>query len=184
MSNSNLKSRISALNLMSYFICCDIESEKSGKNRANRTESMRSYNFPYFSIEYSRYAGERMATGIFIYTRPKDQLEKNHNKEAMILVATKKSELLLEQQAIGTGFIPGHKFKANFMDYYGEFVKNNIRKGNRHLSNSQSQFTLFLGKEFISPIDITEELCKRFRGFCGIVEISCKKQYLTVQYEV
>jgi hypothetical protein len=56
-------------------------------------------------------AGERMATGIFIYTRPKDQLEKNHNKEALILVATKKSELLLERQAIGTGFIPGHKLK-------------------------------------------------------------------------
>jgi hypothetical protein len=26
-----------------------------------------------------------MATRIFIYTRPKDQLEKNHNKEALIL---------------------------------------------------------------------------------------------------
>ena len=27
----------------------------------------------YFSIEYGRNSGERMATGIFIYTRPKDQ---------------------------------------------------------------------------------------------------------------
>ena len=109
----------------------------------------------YFSIEYGRNTGERMATGIFIYTRPKDQLEKNHNKEALILVETKKSELQLEQQAIGTGFIPSHKFKANFFDYYEEFVKNNTRRGNRHLKNSQTQFKLFLGKDFIAPVDMT-----------------------------
>jgi integrase len=117
----------------------------------------------FFYIANGRKAGERIATGIFIYTRPKSQVEKNHNKEALILVDTKKSELLLEQQAIGTGFIPSHKFKGNFLDYYDEFVKNNSRKGNRHLKNSYTQFRLFLGKDFIAPVDITEELCKRYR---------------------
>jgi hypothetical protein len=100
----------------------------------------------YFSIEYGRNAGERMATGIFIYIRPKDQLEKNHNKEELILVETKKSELLLEQQAIGTGFIPSHKFKANFLDYYGEFAKYNActdpLKGWNKLSNQFSHVNL------------------------------------------
>ena len=43
-------------------------------------------------------------------------MEKNHNKEALILVDTKKSEVLLEQQAIGTGFIPSHRFNANFLN--------------------------------------------------------------------
>jgi len=59
----------------------------------------------YFYIEYGREAGERQATGIFTYTRPKNQVEKNHNKEALLLVETKKSELIIEQQAIGSGFI-------------------------------------------------------------------------------
>lgn len=81
----------------------------------------------YFFIEYGRKAGERRATGIFIYLRPKDQIEKNQNKEALKLVAIKKSELMLEQQAVGTGFIPAHKFKANFLDYYGEYVTKNKR---------------------------------------------------------
>lgn len=117
----------------------------------------------YFYIATGRKAGDRIATGIFVYSRPKSQVEKNHNKEALVLVETKKSELLLEQQAIGTGFIPSHKFKANFLDYYEDFVKNNVRKGNRHLQNSFTQFKLFLGKNFITPVDITEELCKRFR---------------------
>jgi hypothetical protein len=77
----------------------------------------------YFTIEYGREAGKRMATGIFIYTRPKDQIQKNHNSEATRLVDIKKSELLLEQQAIGSEFIPAHKYKPNFIDYYEEFVK-------------------------------------------------------------
>jgi hypothetical protein len=47
----------------------------------------------YFSMENGRGRGSSMATGIFIYTRPKNQVEKNHNKEARILVETKKSEM-------------------------------------------------------------------------------------------
>jgi integrase len=119
----------------------------------------------YFSIEYGRGRGTRMATGIFIYTRPKNQVEKNHNKEALILVDTRKSELQLERQAIGSGYIPAHKFKGNFLDYYREFVEANVRKGKRHLKNSLTQFEQFLGKGFISPVDITENLCTRFRQY-------------------
>jgi len=130
------------------------------QKRTNRTGDK-----AYFFLANGRQAGERIATGIFVYTRPKNQLEKNHNKEAQILAQTKRSELMLEQQAIGTGFIPTHKFKGNFLDYYAEFVKNNVRKGNRHLNNSLTQFKLFLGKQHLAPMDVTEELCKRFRKF-------------------
>jgi integrase len=119
----------------------------------------------YFSIENGRGRGTRMATGIFIYTHPRNQVEKNHNKEALILVETKKSELLLERQAIGSGYIPAHKFKGNFLDYYEQFVKDNQRKAKRHLQNSLTQFKSFLGKSFISPVDITENLCLRFRQY-------------------
>ena len=52
----------------------------------------------YFFIEYGRNAGERRATGIFVYLRPKDQIDKNHNKEALKLIAIKKSELMLERK--------------------------------------------------------------------------------------
>jgi integrase len=119
----------------------------------------------YFYFANGRKSGERMATGIFIHNHPKNQVEKNHNKEALILLDTKKSELQLEQQAIGTGFIPSHKFKTNFLDYYAEFVKNNVRRGNRHLQNSFTQFQSFISKGFIAPVDITEEFCKRFRKY-------------------
>jgi len=119
----------------------------------------------YFSIEYGRGRGTRMATGIFVYTHPRNLVEKNHNRQALILVETKKSELLLERQAIGSGYIPDHKFKANFLDYYQEFADANVRKGKRHLKNSLAQFKLFIAKGIISPVDITENLCKRFRQY-------------------
>lgn len=118
-----------------------------------------------FYYDYGRGPGQRPSTGIFIYARPKTQVEKNHNKQALALLEVKKSQLTIEQQAIGSGFIPAHKFKANFLDYYEEYVKLNARKGNRHLINSLAQFKLFIKNDFIPPVDITENLCKRFRQF-------------------
>jgi integrase len=44
-------------------------------------------------------------------------------------------------------------------------VKQNTRKGNRHLTNSLTQFKLFIKKDFIAPLDITENFCKRFNRF-------------------
>jgi integrase len=119
----------------------------------------------YYSFELGRCAGSRIATGIFTYTEPKNQIEKNHNKEAIRLLDTRKSELSLEHQAIGSGFIPEHKFKGNFLEYYQEYVDLNKRKGNRHLKSSLVQFKNFLKKDFLSPIDVNENLCKRFRQY-------------------
>lgn len=118
-----------------------------------------------FYYDYGRGPGQRPSTGIFIYTSPKDQIQKNHNKQALALIEIKKSQRTIEQQAIGSAFIPSHKFKANFLEYYEQYVELNKRKANRHLSSSLTQFKLFVGNDFIAPIDITENLCKRFRQF-------------------
>jgi hypothetical protein len=105
----------------------------------------------FLSLEWGRGAGKRLATGIFLFTKPQNQAQKKHNQEALLLIETKRSELMLEQQATGSGFIPSHKILPNFLDYYGQFVQENLRKGNRHLENSLSQFQLFIGKSFLSP---------------------------------
>jgi integrase len=118
-----------------------------------------------FYYDFGRGAGQRPATGIFIYAKPKDQIQRNHNKEALALLETKKSQVIIEKQAIGSAFIPSHKFKMNFIEYYEEYVEQNKRKKNRHLSNSLKQFKLFIKSDFIAPIDITENFCKRFRQY-------------------
>jgi hypothetical protein len=119
-----------------------------------------------FYYDYGRGPGQRPSTGIFIYTKPKDQIQKNHNKQALALLETKKSQLTIEQQAIGSAFIPAHKFKTNFIDYYQDFVDKNSRKGNRHLINSFTQFKLFIKSDFIAPIDITETFVSASGNTC------------------
>jgi hypothetical protein len=51
-------------------------------------------------------------------------LQKNHNKEALLILDAKKSQMILDKQSLTSGYIPTHSFKANFLDYYAEFVKN------------------------------------------------------------
>ncbi|RYZ24148.1 MAG: hypothetical protein EOO10_20610 [Chitinophagaceae bacterium] len=118
-----------------------------------------------FYYDYGRGPGQRPTTGIFIYSKPKDQIQRNHNKEALALLETKKSQVIIESQAIGSAFIPKHKFKENFLDYYAEYLHLNRRKHNRHLANSFTQFKLFIDRDFIPPIEITENFCKRFRQY-------------------
>lgn len=118
-----------------------------------------------FYYDFGRGPGQRPSTGIFIYKKPNNQIQKNHNKEALALLETKKSQVIIEQQAIGSAFIPSHKFKINFLEYFEEYAKQNERKGNRHLKNSLKHFKSFIDKDFISPIDITENFCKRFRQY-------------------
>lgn len=119
----------------------------------------------YYSIEWGRKAGERVGTGLFTYSQPKGLAEKEHNKQAFMLLETKRSQLILEQQSIGTGFIPAHKYKSNFLDFYADYVKDNARPKNRHLRNSLDQFKAFMKSDRVLPIDIDENLCKRFRQY-------------------
>src|SRR5205809_8067720 len=100
-----------------------------------------------FYYDLGRGPGQRPSTGIFIYAKPKDQIQRNHNKEALALLETKKSQVIIEKQAIGSAFIPSHKFKMNFVEYYEEYVEQNKRKKNRHLSNSLKQFKLFVNSD-------------------------------------
>lgn len=119
----------------------------------------------WYSFEWGKGKGQRVASGIFTYTKPKDQLQKNHNKEALQILETKRSHLIIDKQSTATSYIPQHKIKSNFIEYYAEFVKENSRSGNRHLLNSLLAFKKFIGKDYISPVDISETLCFRFRDY-------------------
>ncbi len=119
----------------------------------------------WYYLEWGKQAGQRVATGVFTYTKPKEQLQKKHNKEALAILEAKRSQLVIEAQSIGTGYIPLHKYKSNFLDFYTDFVHNNRKQGNRHLEGSLKHFKSFLGREYISPMEITEDLCLRFRRY-------------------
>ena len=119
----------------------------------------------WYSLEWGKVAGQRVATGIFTYNNPRDSIEKMHNKESLSILKAKQAQMILERQAIGSGYIPLHKLKTNFLDYYEEYVKSNSRTASRHLSNSLKHFRAFLERDYISPIEMTETLCERFRSY-------------------
>jgi integrase len=119
----------------------------------------------WYTIEWGKGRGQRVATGIFTYVKPQNAIEKNHNREALLMLETKKSRLILEKQSVSTGYIPAHKIKANFLDFYAEFVKNNRRYSSRHLASSYNHFIAFLGNNYISAGNVTENLCENFRAF-------------------
>lgn len=116
-----------------------------------------------FYYDFGRGPGQRPSTGIFIYAKPKTAIEKQHNKEALAIIKVKQAESIVEQQSIGTAYIPTHKFKENFLDYYTDYVNKHKRKGNRHLEGSLKNFKLFIKKNIVHPMEINENLCISFR---------------------
>jgi integrase len=118
-----------------------------------------------FYYDYGRGKGQRPTTGVWIWANPKTQEQKNFNKEALRILEVKKSQATIEKQAIGTPVIPAHKFKENFIDYYEEYIKLNARDGNRHLTCCLSKLKKFIKGEFLAPVNVTENFCKRFRRY-------------------
>jgi hypothetical protein len=59
----------------------------------------------YYRFIWGHSATEKMSAGIFTYTKPKTQIEKNHYKEAIAILEMKRSQLVIDQQSIGTGYI-------------------------------------------------------------------------------
>jgi hypothetical protein len=94
----------------------------------------------YYSFEWGKEKGERIATGIFTYKRPANVIQRHHNNEALSILEAKRSQLILNLQATNSGYFLQHKLKSNFFDYYEAFVKSNRKYANRHLENSPKAF--------------------------------------------
>jgi hypothetical protein len=70
----------------------------------------------FYSLEWGRIKGQRVATGIFTYVKPANQIEKNHNKEAREILKRKRSQLILERQTIHSGYIPERGARIGIKD--------------------------------------------------------------------
>ena len=77
----------------------------------------------YYLLRWWKNEGQRIGARIFTYTRPLNAIQKNHNKEALAILESKCSQMILDFHAINCGYLPKHKLEANFFDYYAEFVK-------------------------------------------------------------
>lgn len=126
---------------------------------------MRNGRKVYYTFEWGKKPGQRKASGVFTYTGPATPIEREHNKEALRVLAVKRAHLILDWQAVGTGLIPMHRLQANFIDFYVDYVELNKRFDPRRLPISFAQFKRFINKDFLSPHDLTTDLCLRFRQY-------------------
>jgi integrase len=119
----------------------------------------------FYTLEWGRGPGEREATGIYTFVKPKNQTQRDYNAKSLAILEKKKSQMVLDVQSISVGSVPDHRYKPNFLDYYSEFVENNKQENNRHVEGSFNHFKAFLKKAFVSPHEITENLCERYRKY-------------------
>jgi integrase/recombinase XerD len=78
----------------------------------------------WYYFEWGRSSGQRKSTGIFTWVKPESQVEKKHNKEALMILESKRSQLVPDGQSINTAYTPQHKIKTYFLDYYSDYIKN------------------------------------------------------------
>ncbi|HEV3325881.1 MAG TPA: hypothetical protein VG052_09760 [Puia sp.] len=114
----------------------------------------------YYTACWGKNPGQRIATGIFTFTHPINSTQRKHNKEAFHFLEIKRSQLTLDRQAIGTAVLPTHRLKANFLDFYEDFVRDNRQARNRHLEGSLLHFKSFVKKKYLSPIAVTVDGAK------------------------
>lgn len=119
----------------------------------------------FYTLEWGKKPGQRIATGIFSYVSPEDSIQQHHNQEALRILEIKKAQMILDYQAVGTGSLPSYRYQVNFLDYYKDYISENRQAGNRHLQGSYKYFKQFLKKTYLSPIDITPDLSLRFRKY-------------------
>src|SRR6476620_11120966 len=58
-----------------------------------------------------------------LYENPKTNLEKDHNKETMLLAESIKAKKLIDFQTTSSGFISNIKSKISFPDYFKKLVE-------------------------------------------------------------
>lgn len=99
---------------------------------------------------------------IYIYTRPKNNLEKDHNKETLSLGEYIRAKRQLDVQNRRFDFLSDSKLRSNFIDYFEEEASK--REGSHNWRMSINYFKAFAGEVF--PFThLNETFCEEYADF-------------------
>jgi integrase len=103
---------------------------------------------------------------LFVYEKPKGELEREHNKETRIIGDNVKAKRQLEIQAGNYGFFDKSKRKTDFVKYFKELVeKRKTSKGNYDNWLSSYNYFKAFTKGHCLVENLTEKLCNDFREY-------------------
>lgn len=100
---------------------------------------------------------------LYIKGKPKNQAERQSNKEIYSLAESIRSKKELEIKHTEQGFIPEHRKRTNFLTVFQKFKKQYQNKDNRLVNAVFNKFKTFIGKEFISCSEVNKSLVEGFK---------------------
>jgi Arm DNA-binding domain len=77
---------------------------------------------------------------LYLHENPRADLEKEHNKETMILAESIRAKRMLEFQTTGNGFVSGEKGKVSFLDYFHHLTQKKASGSNGNGGNWRSTY--------------------------------------------
>ena len=92
---------------------------------------------------------------LYLYENPKNNLEKEHNKETMILAESIKAKRMLDFQTTGNGFVSNERGKISFLDYFAKVTERKADGSNGNGGNWKSTFEHL--KEYCNGFDYALE---------------------------
>lgn len=101
----------------------------------------------------------------FLYEKPKNAAEREHNRENERLAKAVRAQMELQLHSSEHGLESGVKRRMNFLEYYQAYVDGYSKRNFRVVIGSLKYFKDFIGKEYIKPNEITEQLCIDYREY-------------------
>jgi integrase len=104
---------------------------------------------------------------LYVYERPKNDFEREHNKETRVLAESIKSRKQLQLQAGSYGFTDSDSRRKDFLDYFQKMANSKLRGSKGNYDNWLSAYTYL--KQFSGGIcrfgDIDETFCAEFKNY-------------------
>jgi integrase len=120
--------------------------------------------YPPIVIDHKRTRREFLS--LYVYEKPKTELQREHNKETRLLAETIRSRRQLELQANPHGFISARRKTGDFLVFFRELVEKRRKLSQSALENWQSvdyRLTEFCGGKCTFK-DVDRDFIERFRS--------------------
>ncbi len=102
---------------------------------------------------------------LYLFKRPKDELEKQHNKETLKLAESICSKRELQANSADHGFADPIAKKVNFIEYFEKFTESYPKKDKRIVVACLSKFKAFAGRAYMRHTEVTEQYCLNFKEY-------------------
>ena len=118
---------------------------------------------------------------LFLYGKPKNAIEKQHNKDVLQLAESIKAKRIVEAQSGKHGFTDNTKMKASFFDYFQRLAdEKGTSKSNYSVwTSALKHLKSFHQKPVLSFAEVTPDFLKGFREYIKTQPLTKSKTQLS-----